>query len=47
MRYERANEFYDVVTGLWDSWEDDALLIDKASGRFGDGNKVHRLDFKG
>src|SRR5918993_1073442 len=32
-RYERAREFAEVVTGLWDSWEDDAFLRDKESGR--------------
>jgi FMN-dependent oxidoreductase (nitrilotriacetate monooxygenase family) len=36
-----------VVLGHWDAWEDDALIVDKASGRFGDGSKVHRLDYKG
>ncbi|RYZ10083.1 MAG: LLM class flavin-dependent oxidoreductase [Myxococcales bacterium] len=47
LRYERANEFYDVVTGLWDSWEDDAFQRDKASGFFYDPAKSHRLDFNG
>src|SRR5919206_1166028 len=46
-RYDRADEFVEVVLGHWDSWEDDALIIDKASGRFGDGSKVHRLDHVG
>ena len=46
-RYERANEFYDVVTGLWDSWEDGAFVRDKASGVFYDPAQSHRLDFKG
>ena len=32
-RYARAEEFVDVVRGLWDSFEDDALQLDKASGR--------------
>ena len=32
IRYDRASEFHDVVVGLWDSWEDDAFLRDKASG---------------
>src|SRR3982751_4981699 len=41
VRYERASEFYDVVVGLWDSWDDDALLRDKAAGRFFDFDKVH------
>ena len=35
-RYRRAREFYDVVTGLWDSWADDALLRDQESGIFFD-----------
>ena len=46
-RYDRADEFVEVVLGHWDAWEDDALIVDKASGRFGDGSKVHRLDYKG
>lgn len=47
LRYERANEFYDVVTGLWDSWEDDAFVRDRASGFFYDPKKSHRLNFQG
>ncbi|MDU3044534.1 LLM class flavin-dependent oxidoreductase, partial [Bradyrhizobium sp.] len=35
-RYERAKEFLDVVTALWDSWEDDAVVNDPASGIFAD-----------
>ena len=46
-RYDRADEFVEVVKGHWDAWEDDALVVDKSTGRFGDGNKVHRLDYKG
>ena len=46
-RYDRADEFVEVVLGHWDAWEDDALIVDKKSGRFGDGHKVHRLDYKG
>ena len=46
-RYERANEFYDVVTSLWDSWDDDAFSRDKASGVFYDPTKSHRLDHAG
>ena len=46
-RYDRAREFVDVVTGLWDSWEDDAFLHDKASGQFYDPAKLHVLDHKG
>jgi alkanesulfonate monooxygenase len=46
-RYRRAEEFADVVRGLWDSWEDDAFIRDKASGRFFDPDKLHVLDHKG
>lgn len=41
LRYERAEEFWDVVTALWDSWEDGALLRDKESGLYIDGTKLH------
>jgi FMN-dependent oxidoreductase (nitrilotriacetate monooxygenase family) len=47
LRYDRADEFMEVVLGHWDAWEDDALIVDKASGRFADGGRVHRLDFAG
>jgi FMN-dependent oxidoreductase (nitrilotriacetate monooxygenase family) len=46
-RYERANEFADVVKGLWDSWGDDAFPQDKASGRFLDPTRVDALGHKG
>ncbi len=46
-RYQRAGEFIDVVTRLWDSWEEDAVLYDKASGLFADKQKVHHLDHHG
>ena len=46
-RYDRADEFMEVVLGHWDSWEDGALIIDKKSGRFADPAKVKRLDHKG
>ena len=46
-RYERAAEFTEVVKALWDSWEDDAFIGDKASGRFIDTTKVHRIDHRG
>ncbi len=46
-RYRRAREFMEVVTGLWDSWEDDAFLYDKDSGRFFDPGKLHILDHRG
>ena len=47
LRYDRADEFMEVVLGQWDSWEDGSLLIDKKSGRFADPTKVKRLDHKG
>jgi FMN-dependent oxidoreductase (nitrilotriacetate monooxygenase family) len=46
-RYSRAEEFIEVITGLWDSWEDDAPVRDKASGVWLDVGKMHRLDHKG
>jgi FMN-dependent oxidoreductase (nitrilotriacetate monooxygenase family) len=46
-RYKRAREFAAVVTGLWDSWEDDAFERDKASGIFSDPKKMHVLDHVG
>eukprot|EP01032_Pedospumella_encystans_P035806 gene35806-40506_t len=42
-RYDRAREFHDVVTGLWDSWADDAFVRDVDSGRFFDPAKLHVL----
>ncbi len=46
-RYRRAREFHTVVTGLWDSWADDAWLHDQASGVFFDPAKMHVLNHKG
>jgi FMN-dependent oxidoreductase (nitrilotriacetate monooxygenase family) len=46
-RYERAAEFVEVVKGLWDSWEDDALVQDQASGIFFDPTKLHALEHRG
>jgi FMN-dependent oxidoreductase (nitrilotriacetate monooxygenase family) len=47
LRYERAEEFVDVVKGLWDSYEDDAFLRDKQSGVYFDVEKQHPLNHKG
>jgi FMN-dependent oxidoreductase (nitrilotriacetate monooxygenase family) len=47
LRYDRADEFMEVVLGHWDSWEDGSLLVDKVSGRFADPAKVKRLDHSG
>ena len=46
-RYTRAREFAQVVLGLWDSWEDGAVIADKASGFYLDASKMHFLDHKG
>jgi FMN-dependent oxidoreductase (nitrilotriacetate monooxygenase family) len=46
-RYDRADEFMHVVRGHWDTWADDALIVDKATGRFADASKVRRLDHRG
>jgi FMN-dependent oxidoreductase (nitrilotriacetate monooxygenase family) len=47
LRYQRAEEFVDVVKGLWDCWEDGALVADKASGVYIDDSKIRLLDYKG
>ena len=47
LRYDRADEFMEVVMGHWDTWADDALIGDRESGRFADPSKVHRLDHRG
>ena len=47
MRYRRAREFVEVVRGLWDSWDDDAFVFDKADGRFYDPDRRHVLDHAG
>jgi N-acetyl-S-(2-succino)cysteine monooxygenase len=46
-RYARAEEFVDLVKGLWDSYEDDAFIRDKESGIFVDPDKVHQLNHQG
>eukprot|EP01037_Dinobryon_pediforme_P006590 gene6590-6659_t len=46
-RYRRAREFHAVVTGLWDSWADDAWLRDQDTGIFFDPEKMHTLNHKG
>jgi alkanesulfonate monooxygenase SsuD/methylene tetrahydromethanopterin reductase-like flavin-dependent oxidoreductase (luciferase family) len=46
-RYRRAREFYDVVTGLWDSFADDAFVRDVESGIYFDPDKMHVLDHRG
>jgi len=46
-RYERAEEYIDVVKGLWDSYEDDAFVRDRARGTFLDLDKFHLLNHVG
>ncbi|WP_159993157.1 LLM class flavin-dependent oxidoreductase [Roseomonas sp. 18066] len=46
-RYAVAEEFVDVVRGLWDCWEDGAILADRTTGRYIDAGKVHKLRHKG
>ena len=46
-RYRRAREYFDVVTGLWDSWADDAFIQDVETGIYFDPEKMHVLDHKG
>ena len=46
-RYDRAEEFLQVTSKLWDSWDDDALVLDRAEPLFADPERVHQLDHKG
>ena len=46
-RYERAREFTRVVKGLWDSWDDDAFVLDRETGQYFEPSRVHPLNHKG
>jgi alkanesulfonate monooxygenase len=46
-RYHRAREFYDVVTGLWDSWAEDAFVRNTETGEYFDPSRLHVLNHKG
>lgn len=46
-RYERAEEFVQVVTGLWEAWQEDAIIADAASGRYGDLEKIRPINHDG
>jgi FMN-dependent oxidoreductase (nitrilotriacetate monooxygenase family) len=46
-RYERAREFHQVVTGLWDSWDADAFINDKEGARLFDPARLHKLNHRG
>ncbi|UUU29860.1 LLM class flavin-dependent oxidoreductase [Streptomyces sp. CA-210063] len=47
LRYERAREFVEVATKLWDSWEDDAILLDRERGVYADTDKVREVNHRG
>ena len=47
LRYDRADEFMEIVLGHWNSWDDDAIVQDKVAGLFAKPEKVHRLDYQG
>ena len=47
LRYDRAEEFLEVVRGHWRSWDDDALVQDKAASLFAHPDRVRRLEHKG
>ena len=47
VRYHRAHEFMEVVQGLWDSFEDDAFIRNKATGQYFDPKKLHTLNHRG
>ena len=44
-RYARAEEFVEILVRLWDSWEDDALVADTATGVFADEARIHTIDY--
>lgn len=46
LRYQRAEEFVEVVKGLWDSWEEDAFVRNKETGEFFEKEKMHELNHK-
>ncbi len=46
-RYDRADEFADLVTKLWDAWEPDAVVMDREMPMFADGSKVHPVNHHG
>jgi FMN-dependent oxidoreductase (nitrilotriacetate monooxygenase family) len=46
-RYDRAHEFIEVCRKLWESWDEDAVVMDRAAGVFADPGKVHRIEHAG
>lgn len=47
LRYKIADEYIQVVQGLWSSWEEDAFVRNRETGQFIDATKLHRVNFKG
>ena len=47
LRYDRADEFMEIVLGQWGTWDDDAIVLDKENGVFADPAKVHPLTYQG
>jgi FMN-dependent oxidoreductase (nitrilotriacetate monooxygenase family) len=47
LRYEIADEYLEVIKGLWDSWDDDAFLRNRETGVYADKTKLHTLSHKG
>ena len=47
LRYDMADEYLELVTSLWDSWEPDAVVMDREAGVYVDHTKVHRVDHRG
>ncbi len=47
LRYARAREFVEICFGLWDSWDDDAFVLDRETGRYFDPERMHYLHHKG
>ena len=46
-RYNVAEEYFDIVNQLWDSWEADAVVMDRKTHTYADFNKVNTIDFDG
>ena len=46
-RYDRAHEFIEVCRKLWDSWDDDALVMDREAAIFADASKIRRIEHEG
>jgi FMN-dependent oxidoreductase (nitrilotriacetate monooxygenase family) len=46
-RYDRADEFAEIVTQLWESWEPDAVVLDTTTPLYADGRKVHLIEYEG